>query len=153
VVSQEEGDRVFGVLSMMAQAAGNGVDASTVEQTEGRTAEERAHDRSLPHMDKAGVFPEGDILGTVGTVLDQPMLPFEFEESLGSADGGWKTGDPIADLLVVFPVLAPGPFDPEDLSHTRPVGQCKRIGSDDDLPCIDPPMALLDCASRALIEQ
>src|SRR5579884_1336139 len=104
-------------------------------------------------MDQAGIVAEGDILGSMRLVLDEPVAAFERQEPLGRADGGWQAGDAIAYLLVLSALLPPGALQAEDLGDPGPIGKGEGIGGGNQEPVIDPAMALLQGGSTPTVQE
>lgn len=141
---EEQGDGLLRMLTLVAEAGGDGMVAGTMEQTEGDGAQHAEDAGALAFVDEAGILPQGHILGPMLPVLDQPMLALEGQEPPGGSDLWWQAGDAVAHLLVPLLLLPPGPLDAEDLGHPGPIGQGQRIGRGPQLPQVDPPMSLVE---------
>ncbi len=114
---------------MVAQARGHLPDTSTIQQTDGRIAQERHDGWPLAAMDQAVVLTEEYILATVQPVLDAPMPTFEGQQPRWRSLIRPDTGDAVAQLSLRTSTLDPGALDPENLCDTRPVEVVAQIGA------------------------
>jgi hypothetical protein len=118
---KEQGDGLLGVLTVVAQASGDGVMTSAMEQTQGSATQHTEDTWPLPHMDQAGILPQAHILGPMAAILNQPVLALELQKPLRRPDLRGQAGDPVAHLLMPLALLPPGPLDAEELGDAGPL--------------------------------
>lgn len=151
---EDEGDGVVGMLGVGPHGRGDAGMTSLAKEVEGRVAHDTVDGRTLAMMDEGGILAEVDVLGPMAPIFDEPVAATELEKALRGADLLGETGDAVADLPVLLPLLVPSPFDPKDLGQSWPVGDRQEVTGDDEVPGLGgSAMAVVDGPDAPSIEQ
>ena len=101
--SEEQGERLGGVLAVVTQAGGDLADAGPMQEADGGLAQEGPDSGPVPLMDEALILAQDHILDAVEASLAGPMPALERQEAVRRPCLGPPARDPSCSARLASP--------------------------------------------------